>query len=273
MKSTRGPNLVATRALTLVLATALSLWSMPGLAQTPPERLPDRNVKTLIDQVDEARDQFEGNLDHKLKNSTLRGPNGETNVPALLQDYQDNTKKLQQRFDDSYAASAEVATVLKQAAAIDRFMQSTSSVMKGRIEWDREAASLKHLAAAYGTTFPMPDGATARRINDKETAAAAAAIVTAADRLKDDLDNLKTLPKPEKDAARRDIEMLIKHAETVKDRTSDGKPATAELRQLVEQVAKVRTFVDAHQTPAAMANWQTVQTSLGTLHQAFGLTK
>ena len=35
----------------------------------------------------------------------------------------------------------------------------------------------------------------------------------------------------------------------MKSRTSDGKPATGEVRQLVEQVAKVQTFVDANQVP------------------------
>ena len=98
-------------------------------------------------------------------------------------------------------------------------------------------------------------------MNDKETAAAAAAIATAADRFKNDLDKDKTLPKPEKDAAKKDVELLIKQADAVKSRTSDGKPATGEMRQLVEQVAKLQTFVGAHPIPT-MTNWQAVQTSL-----------
>ncbi len=63
---------------------------------------------------------------------------------------------------------------------------------------------------------------------------------------------------------------MIKQADAVKDRTSDGKPATAEVKQLVEQVAKVQTFVGAHPIPT-MTNWQAVQTSLAKLQQAFGL--
>jgi hypothetical protein len=259
------------RANLVLLASALSLWSMPVLAQAPSERLPDKDVKTLIDQVDEGRDKFEGNLDNQLKNSTLRGANGETNVSGVLQDYQDQTKKLQDRFNDGYAASAEVATVLKQAAAIDWYMQGTPSVTKGRSEWDREASSLKHLAGAYGATFPLQEGATVRRINDNETAAAAGAVASAADRFKDSLDKASTLSKDDREAAKRDVELLIKQAEAVKDRTNDDKPATAEVRQLVEQVARVQTFVGAHQIPAAMTDWQSVKTSLGTVQQAFGL--
>ena len=271
MTSTRRPSTIAARTQTILLASALSLWSMPALAQARPERLSDKDVKTLIDQVDEGRDKFEGNLDGQFKGSTVRGPSGETKVAGALQDYQDNTQKLKDRFTSDYSASAEVVTVLKQSTAIDTFMQSSPSAMKGRTEWDSQTANLKHLAESYGTTFPFPDGGTARRMNDKETAATATAIATAADRFKNDLDKDKTLPKPERDAAKKDVEMLIDQANAVKSRTSDGKPATGEVRQLVEQVAKVQTFVGAHPIPT-MTNWQAVQTSLGKLQQAFGLT-
>jgi hypothetical protein len=257
-------------AQTILLASALSLWSMPVLAQAGGERLSDSDVKTLIDRVDEGRDKFEGNLDGQFKGSTVRGPSGEVKVAGALQDYQDNTQKLMDRFTADYAASAEVATVLKQSTAIDTFMQGSPSAMKGRSEWDSQTANLKHLADAYGTSFPFPDGATVRRMNDKETAASAAAIATAADRFKSDLDKDKTLAKPEKDAAKKDLEVLIKQADAVKSRTSDGKPATGEVRQLVEQMAKLQTFVGAHPIPT-MTNWQAVQTSLGKLQQAFGL--
>ena len=271
MTSTRSPSIIAARTQTILFASALSLWSMPALAQARPERLSDKDVKALIDQVDEGRDKFEGNLDGQFKGSTVRGPSGETKVAGALQDYQDNTQKLKDRFTPDYSASAEVTTVLKQSTAIDTFMQGSPSAMKGRSEWDRQTTNLKHLAEAYGTTFPFPDGATARRMNDKETAAAAAAIATAADRFKNDLDKDTTLAKPEKDAAKKDVELLIKQADAVKSRTSDGKPATGEVRQLVEQVAKLQTFVGAHPIPT-MTNWQAVQTSLGKLQQAFGLT-
>ena len=271
MTSIRRQNISLVRIHSILLASALSLWSVPALAQARPERLSDKDVKTLIDQVDEGRDKFEGNLDGKFKGSTLRGPGGEVKVEGALQDYQDNTQKLKDRFTPAYAASAEVSTVLKQSTAIDTYMQSAPSAMKGRSEWDRQTAILKNLAEAYGTTFPLPDGATVRRMNDRETADAAAAIVTAGGQFKSDIDKDKTLAKADKDAAKKDVELLVKQANAVKSRTSDGKPATGEVRQLVEQAAKLQAFVGAHPIPT-MTNWQTVQTSLAKLQQAFGLT-
>ncbi len=156
-------------ARTILLAGVLALWSMPALAQARPERLFDKDVKTLIDQVDQGRDKFEGNLDGNFKGSTVRGATGEVKVSGALQDYQDNTKKLQQE-------------------------------------------------------------------------------------------------RPKKD-----LDLLIKLADSVKSRTSGGQPATAEVRQLSEQMAKLEGFAGAH-SALPMANWQAVRTSFGRLQQAFGLT-
>ncbi len=259
------------RALVTLVASALMLWAIPARAQTPPGRPSDQDLKTLIDQIDEGRDKFEGNLDGSFKGSTVPGPNGETKVEAALQDYQDSTKKLQSRFNSDYAAGPEASTVLKQATSIERFMKGQPATMNGRPEWDRHAAGLKLLAQAYGTTFPLPEGASASRVNDKEPIADAAAIASAGEEFKDDLDKLKTLPKADKDVAKKEADVVIKQANTVKDRISDGKPATSDVQLLATHVAKLQPLVDAH--PEVAPNWQSLRTSLGQLQQAFFLTR
>ena len=269
MTQTIGRNRLVACSLAALVASALSFGVTAAFAQARPERLSDKDVKTLIDQVDEGRDKFEGNLDGQFKSSTITNANGETKVAVALQDYQDSTQKLKNRFTADYSAGAEVTTVLKQSTSIDAFMQRSANTMKGRSEWDRLAAQLKRLAEAYGAAFPLPDGATARRMNDKEAAGAAAAIAAAGDRLKNDFDKLA---KPDKDAGKKEVELLIKHADAVKSRTGGGQPATSEVKQLVDQAAKVDAFIAAHPLPT-MTNWQAVQASLVKLQQAFGLSR
>jgi hypothetical protein len=254
-----------------LLVAAQSVWSIPALAQAAADRLPDKDVKKIIDQVDEGRDKFEGNLEGNFKNSTVRGANGDVKVSNVLQDYQDNSKKLKERFKDDNAATAEATTVLRQAANIDTFMQGTSSLMKGRKEWDAEVASLKHLAEAYGAAFPLPAGATLRRTNDKEVAAAAAAVSEAAHRFKDDVDKQSSLSQSFKDAGKMEVDLLIKQADVVKDHVNDSKPATADARQLTQQAARVQAFVDAQHV--STPNWERARTSLATVRMAFGLTQ
>jgi hypothetical protein len=235
---------------TLSFAAALAAWSTPGFAQATLERLSDKDAKALLEQVDDGRDKFEGNLDGNFKGSTLRDSTGTAD----------------------YSASAEVTAVLRQSTSINRFMQSAASSMKGRTEWDSQVLNLKRLAEAYGTTFPLAEGAAVRRMNDKETAAAASAIASAGDAYKKGIDKATTLPKPDRDAAKKDADLLIKQANALKSRTGDGQPATGEMRQLAEQVAKIQAFIGSHSMPAAATSWQAVQAPMSKLRQAFGMT-
>ena len=58
----------------------------------------------------------------------------------------------------------------------------------------------------------------------------------------------------------------------MKSRTGGGQPATSEVRQLVDQAAKIDAFVAAHPLPT-LTNWQAVQASSAKLQQAFGLSQ
>jgi hypothetical protein len=110
-------------------------------------------------------------------------------------------------------------------------------------------------------------------MNDKETAGFAASIATAAAGFKSNLGKAKTLPKPDQEAAKKDVDLLIKQANAAKSRISEGKPASSEVRQLVEQVGRLQTFVGAHEISGVATSWQSIQASLGKLQQAFGLIK
>jgi len=95
--------------------------------------------------------RFEDTLDGKFKSSILRGPAGEVNVGKFLDDFQQNVDKAKDRFAPNYAASAEVQTILRQAAEIDGYFRGLPGGFKGASEWDRLAMDLRRLAQAYGT--------------------------------------------------------------------------------------------------------------------------
>jgi hypothetical protein len=271
MPVTRTSRSLWRAGLPLVCASALALLPVTAAAQMSPTRLPDKDVKNLIKQVDDNRDKFVGSLDSSLKNSKLRGPRGEVDISAYLKDYEDNIDKLKERFTDDYAASTETHTVLQQANQIDTFMHNQPAGTKGRSEWDREAASLKSLAAVYGTTFPMPEGANVRRMNDKEVAQAADGLATAADHLKSSLGKNSGVPKAELDPAKKDADALKKAADTLKSRLNGGKPASDEFRILSTNYSRVESFVGSHQVPASSADWTDIQNSMTKLRQAFGM--
>jgi len=256
--------------LRLLVVAACSLVPAALLAQTPHVRLANNDVKRLMEQVEDHRGEFQDHLDSSVKDSKLRSPDGEVDVSAYLHDYEDNVHKMKDRFNDDYAASTEVQTVLRQATAIDGHMRAQPMSIKGRSEWDSEAASLKTLAAAYGTTFPLPEGASVRRYNDKEVAKAAEDLADAADHFKDNVDKTDAISKSDREGAKKDADGIRKLADEVKSRCEDGKPATAEFDQLSTLYSRVQSWVSTHPAPLAAADWTNMQTHMDILRRAFG---
>ena len=248
-------------------------WAVPGFAQAP-ERLSDKDVKTLIDQVDEGRDKFEGNLDGQFKGSTLRGPAGETKVAAALQDYQDNTKKLQEPLQLRLFRQRRGGH-RPQAVHVDRHLHAR---LAERHEGPQRVGPPGHEPQASGggvwhhvSSTRWSHGPPDERQGDGGRGR------SQSPPRRNTSKTTSTKParsrSPTARPPRRTSRLLVKQANAVKSRTNDGKPATAELRQLVDQAAKLQTFVDAHPVPPAATNWQAVQASLGKLQQAFGLMK
>ncbi len=240
------------------------------------ERPTDKDVKQLLERIDHDRDRFEDQLDGKLKRSIIRGPGGEVNVERYLDDLQENVDKLKDRFTQQYAASAEATTVLRQGTDIQRYMATLPPNFDGASEWNRLSASLGELAAAYGTTFPLPDGQQARRLNDTEVKKAAEDLSKSADRFKKELDSSmkqdKTIDKATREASVKAADGLKQDAQKLASTVGDGKPASGEAQALLQNASGIRAAASGKAlSPAAQTAWGSVENSLDKVAQAFGL--
>jgi hypothetical protein len=239
-------------------------------------RLSDKDVKALIERIDHDRDRFEDQLDGSLKRSIIRGPRGEVNVERYLDDLQENVGKLKERFTPAYAASAEATTVLRQATDIQRFMASQPPNFDGASEWNRLAEGLGELAAAYGTTLPVPGGQQARRLSDREMRSAADGVAKGAERFKKDLDaslkSDKTVDKATREAAVREADELKSEAKELASVIGDGRPASGEARALLDRAARIRAASSGRTlSPSAQSAWRSVEGGLATVAEGFSL--
>jgi hypothetical protein len=254
-----------------VIAGAL-LVAAPRAAAQEGERLTDRDVKQLIENVDHARDRFEDQLDGQVKNEVLRNATGEIRVKSALDDLQQDMSKLKSRFTSGYAASAEVEAVLRRGGVFDGIMKEQPAGIKGADEWDRLAAGLRRLGAVYHAGFPLAEGAPVRRINDAEAAGAAAAVASQADRIKHAVGDDKTLAKADKQALLAEVSTFGKQAKALQSRLKDGKPATAQARALREGAAALAA-AGRPLPPPVLAAIGELRAPLATLDQAFGVAQ
>jgi hypothetical protein len=151
-------------------------------------------------------------------------------------------------------------------------MKAQPDTMKGASEWDRLAGSLTTLAAAYATTFPIPPGAAARRINDKEAAAMAEEAAKQAQAFKNAVNRDKAVPKAGRDSLKRQADDLSKLCKTLKSRLGGGQPATAEARQMFDAAGKLSDSAWASgASPTTLAPLGSLRSSILNLQQAYGM--
>ena len=250
---------------------ALFVVALIGAIASPvlaADRLTDRDVKALVARIEEGRDRFDDALDDDVKRSIHRDGSSEAKVSDYLNDFQENIDRLEERLKPDYAGSAEAATLLRQATSIDAAFSQRAPGMKGQSEWNRLASDLKTLAVAYGTTFPLPDGAKIRRIGDGELAEAADNIARGASDLKKALDNeLKNDPSVTKEMRRgitAEAEYLSKDAKALRSLVKDGDPSSAEADRLLVRAAKLRGLVTARNMSAAANVMNTVKPGIDT---------
>ncbi len=237
------------------------------------DRMTDRDVKALIDRIDKGRDQFEGALDDDVKRKVLRDESGEVDVDRFLDDFDSNIDRLKDRLKPEYAASAEAATVLRQASAIDAFFQKQSPGTRGESEWNRLATDLKALAAAYGTDFPMVEAAKVRRVGDRELANIADELSKGADQVKKSLEtDLKTditVDAQTRQSMVNEANELSRDAKTLRDRLKDSEPSSAEADRVLARATKLQSMVNGHQVPTAVNSWAGVTPRVRDLAAAY----
>jgi hypothetical protein len=258
------------RTALIVILVALCL---PTAARSA-DRLADKDVKSLIERIDDGRDRFENALDDKVKNSILRGAGGEVNVKNFLNDFQESIDRFKERLKPEYAASQEAGTVLRQATGISRFFSQQPAGTRGESEWNRLATDLKSLAAAYGTEFPLPENAVVRRIGDRELATSADEVAKAADRMKQALDNElkkdKTIDKTQRETIVGHADQMAKDAKSLRDRVKDGDPSSAEAERLLAQASKVKSLLGNYTAPMASGALSGAAARLQTIASAYG---
>jgi hypothetical protein len=257
-------------------STALLVIALTASPLLAADRMTDKDVKALVERIDDGRDKFEDKLDDTLKHSIVRGPDGEANVDKYLDDFKQNVDKLKDRLKSDYAASAEAATVLRQASTIDRYMAEQPSDTKGKSEWNRLASDMKLLARAYGADFPIAPNAPVRRMGDGEVAAAADLLSKSAEQLKKALDNDlkkdKTIDKPTRQQIVGEADQLSDDAKTLRDRLKDGDPSSAEAQTVLDRASRIRSFMGDHNgLSTATAAYGELASTLTAIASAFNV--
>jgi hypothetical protein len=259
--------------LTASLVAMLSLAALPAAAA---DRLTDRDVKSLVEKIDQDRDKFVDALDDNFKHTVIRNATGEVDVKRVLEDFEKSINQLKDRMKPEYSASTETAAMLRQATRIDTGLRAQQN-LKGQSEWNHLAGDLKSLAAAYGADFPLAEGAPVRRIGDRELSTTIEKLGKTGEQVKKSLENDLKKDKSVDEASRKTLvdqaDQWTKDVKALNDRVKDGEPSSAESDRVLQGATSLKTAIDGHTAPSAKSAWSAATPLLQTLAQAFGKTQ
>lgn len=118
-----------------------------------PYRLSDREVEQILRRIERQSDRFKSALDSSLDRSRLNGTDREDDINAFIKDFNDEVKRLHDRFSDHKSVAADVQSVLDRAARIDDFMYRNRAARSAQDEWVTLRANLDELSQAYSVDW------------------------------------------------------------------------------------------------------------------------
>jgi hypothetical protein len=258
----------------IFLVVSILCLSTVSLGEEMMARLSDKDVIALTKTLGQQEKKFNRALDSKFKRSILRGSGKEIDVQTYLADLAEAIQLHGKRFTGNYAASTEATEVLRRADFMNSYIHKNPS-MKGANEWDVFGSGLQQLAAAYSTSFPLPEDAVIRRIGDGELGDAATAINKFSKSMGKSIGGQtrknKALAEPVK-SIKADLKTMTDISKTLASRIRSGKPASAEARQLMEAVERVDALVGTEGMPdEVIASWEAGAPSIQKVAQAYKL--
>jgi cytochrome c556 len=132
-------------------------WSWTtGDAQ--PERASEKEMKALLQRLEQNADKFRGSLKNALEHSRFDGTKREDNINQFVKDFEAATDRLKGRFDDDRAAVGAASEVLRRAAPIDGFMRRHQLTSRAEDDWLALRRSLDELARAYNVSIDWESG-------------------------------------------------------------------------------------------------------------------
>src|SRR6185503_17936508 len=73
-----------------------------------PYRLSDKEVERILHRMEDQANKFRHSLDAALDRSRLNGTNREDDINAFIKNFDEQTKRLHDRFDDHKSVAADV---------------------------------------------------------------------------------------------------------------------------------------------------------------------
>jgi hypothetical protein len=243
------------QSVSLALAVALvSLGLVSAQAQTRAYRISDREVDNLIRRVEQSSDRFRGSFADALDRSRWNGTSTEDQLNSYIQNFEQATDQLRDRFNNRRSVGADVENVLRQAGFINEFMMRERLAARAENDWVVVRNDLNALARAYNVVWrwdqsgPVFGGGQVSgapyRVSDSQVDALLRRVETNADRFRASLDRALDRTRYDGTRAEDNINEFVRNFEQATDVLRDRFNSRRSVASDVENVLRQATYID-----------------------------
>jgi hypothetical protein len=276
----------------LFVITCLAI-AAPARAQVvgAPYRISDKEVEQILKRIENQSNNFRHSLDASLDRSRLNGTNREDDINSFMKNFEEQTKRLRDRFDDHKSVAADVEAVLNGAASIDQFVYRQRLNERAQNDWSTLRASLDDLARAYnvawrwegvavltpstvatGTAVGLP-----YRLSDKEIERILHRIENQSGKFRGSLDSALDRSRLNDTDREDDINSFIKEfdqeVKRLHDRFDDRKSVAADVQSVLDHAARIDNFMRRRGLgERAEREWSALRANLDQLAEAYSVS-
>lgn len=255
-----------------------------------PYRLSDKEVERILHRVENQANNFRRSLDAALDRSRLDGTNREDDINAFIKNFDEQTKRLHDRFDDHKSVAADVEAVLNSAASIDQFMRRQPLSERAQNDWSTLRGSLDDLAQAYSVTWRWETVAVVGpttvvtatpvglpyRLTDKEVEQILHRIEEQSGKFRSSLDSALDRSRLNDTDREDDINAFIREfdqeVKRLHDRFDDRKSVAADVQSVLGRAARIDSFMRRRGlTEKAQNEWSALRANLDQLAEAYNV--
>jgi len=121
--------------------------------QLRPYRITDNQVRTLLTRIETKTDTFRNQLNNALDASAINGSRNEDQIADYVNQFEQATDRMQERFNSNTLATTDVQEVLSRASYIDSFMRSRRLTTAAQNQWNSLRTDLNTLGTYYRVTW------------------------------------------------------------------------------------------------------------------------
>ena len=273
-------------SVALVLAlTSIGLTSAQG--QTRAYRMTDRQVDALIRRVENSTDRFRASAASALDRSRYDGTATEDEMNRYVQNFEQATDALRDRFNRRASVSADVENVLRQAAFIDQFVVANRLGGRAQSDWNLVRTDLDALARAYSVGWnwnqtggviggPAYGSQRPYRVTDQQLDALIRRIENRTDTFRTALG--RSLDRTRYDGTRTedDINRFVgdfeRATDTLRARFGSRTSVTADVENVLRQASLIDSFMRRNSLNQRAENqWSLLRTDLNELASTYSV--